>query len=120
MDRVRFLDHKGKQLLVIDFSDCSPTAVLRTIEMAKSFIKQQSEGSLLTLTVATNARFDFEVVRALKDYTSQNKRYVRAAAVVGIGGLQKIILNTVVRFTGRTFGLFDDFKKASDWLIEQS
>jgi hypothetical protein len=69
------------------------------------------------LTYVRNARFDRKVTQALKEYTHQNKPYVRAAAVVGMSGLMQVILHAIIVFTRRRFATFDSLDEAKDWLV---
>lgn len=118
MERVKFVNHKGKNILLLDFSNCSCEEVLRIIEESRKLIKVQPEHSLLTLTNVEGAHFDFKVVEAMKDFTVHNKPYVRKGAVVGVTGLRKIIYDAVMRFSGRNLPSFDDIEEARDWLVE--
>ncbi len=63
--------------------------------------------------------FSSEAAEALKQFTSHNKPYVTAAAVVGIIGLKQIIYNAVLKFSGRNLVAFDSVDKAKDWLATQ-
>lgn len=118
MERVRFVNHKGKNILLLDFSNCTCEEVLRIIEESRKIIEAQPERSLLTLTNVEDAHFDSRVVEAMKDFTVHNKPYVRKGAVVGVTGLRRIIYDAVMRFSGRNLPSFDDLEKAKDWLVE--
>jgi hypothetical protein len=60
-DRVKFIKHLEKKILLLDFSNSGAVEVLKIIEDAKRVISTQPENSFLTLTDATNARFNEEV-----------------------------------------------------------
>jgi hypothetical protein len=83
-DRVKFIKHLEKEILLLDFSDSGAAEVLKIIEDAKRVISTKPENSLLTLTDVTNARFNEEVGDGMKQFSAHNKPYVRAAAVAGI------------------------------------
>lgn len=119
MERVRFLQHKGKQLLHLDFSRAKADEVITIIDRAKAVIGAQPEGSVRTLTDVTDATFNSAVSEAMKDLVSHNKRFVIASAVVGVTGLKQIIYNAVVKFSGRNLVAFDSVEQAKDWLAEQ-
>jgi hypothetical protein len=111
-----FMNHNGKQILYIDFSECGPQELIARIKESGRITRSQPEASLLTLTYVRNARFDRKVTQALKDYTNENKPYVRAAAVVGMSGLMQVILNAIVVFTRRKFATFESVDEAKEWL----
>jgi len=119
MDRVQFIQHKGKKILHLNFSECTPDEVLRVIEMAKAAIRTQSPGSVFTLTDVTNTAFNSKVSDAMKEFVIHNKPYVIAAAVVGVTGLKQIIYNAVMKFSGRKLTAFNTLDEAKDWLAAQ-
>lgn len=116
-ERVKFIEHQRKKILLLDFSNSDTEQVLKIIEAAKRLIRTKPEGSLLTLTDVTNARFDDEVGKGLKEFTLHNKPFVRAAAVVGVTGLKRIIFGAVVAFSKRKLEAFDSREQAKSWLI---
>lgn len=115
--RIKFIEHDLKEILLLDFSNSNPDEVLKTIDYAKDVIRTRPEKSLLTLTDVTNARFNDKVSEGMKEFAHHNKPYVRAGAVVGVTGLQKIIFRAVMAFSKRKFEAFDDREKAAVWLI---
>lgn len=117
-ERVRFINHEGRDILFLDFSRCKADEVVKTIHHAKKIISSRPENSLLTLTDVTDARFNDEVGQNMKEFTAHNKPYVKASAVVGITGLKKIIFSAVVRFSQRNITAFDDIEEAKSWLVK--
>jgi hypothetical protein len=116
MDRVKFIEHKGRKILHIDMSNCMENEVLALVEESKKVIKSQPEKSLLTLTDVTHARYNASVVAAVQMYVRDNKPYVKAAAIIGVNAIKKIIFNKVMEFAQREIRAFEDANKAKDWL----
>ncbi len=116
-ERVKFIKHGGRDILFLDFVNCSTQDVLRTIDEAKLVIGSQSEGSLLTLTDVTNARFNEEITERMKAFTTHNKPFVKAAAIIGITGFKKIIFEAVMMFSKRKIHIFENVNEAKDWLM---
>ena len=116
-ERVKFIRHQEKDILFLDFSNTAADEVLKIIEDAKRVIGTKPKNSLLTLTDVTNARFSEEVGNGMKQFTAYNKPYVKAAAVVGIAGLKKVIFGAVMAFSKRNIETFDDVEQAKRWLI---
>lgn len=119
MRRIKFIVHNWRQILLLDGSYCTVDEAVKSIDEAKEVIRSQPESSLLILTDVTGAKYSLEVIEKLKEFAAGNKPYVRASAVVGLDGLQKVVYNAVSLFSKRTFPVFDDVDKAKDWLIEQ-
>lgn len=118
--RVKFITHHKKEILFLDFSNSLPHEVLQTIDDAKRVISARPEGSILTLTDVTNARFNDAVSDGLKQFTAHNKPYVKAGAVVGVTGLKRIIFSAVVTFSRRNLEAFDDIEQAKHWLASNN
>ena len=119
MDRVKFIEHKGRKILHLDFSHVKAAEIMPIIDMAKSTISAQPPKSVYTLTDVTEAGFNTQVSDAMKEFVSHNKPYVAASAVVGVTGLKQIIFNAVMKFSGRHLHAFDSLDQAKDWLAKQ-
>lgn len=119
MDRIRFIQHKGAEILYIDASGCQVSEVFPLVAQAKTIIASRPSHSLLTLTNVTNTQHNDTVNQQLKGFIAHNKPYVKTAAVVGVEGLQKIVLDTLVLISKRQIHPFETLEQAKDWLAEQ-
>lgn len=118
--RVRFIEHRGVRMLLIDFSSLQQTEeILREVEIAREVVAGQRPASLRTLTHVKGARYTPPVMEALKQLTVHNKPYVTAAAVVGMEGLHRVLFRAVVLFSRRNIEAFDTLDEARDWLASQ-
>jgi hypothetical protein len=115
--RVSFIEHRGKRICYHDF------AHIMTIEEALDAIRQSAEvvrkepaGSVLTLTNVEGSRFNREVVEALKKLMEGNKPFVKAGAIVGLSGIQRVVYVAVTQFTGRRLPTFTSLEEAKDHL----
>ncbi len=116
-ERVKFLQHQGKEILLLDFSGCSVEDACGIIDRSLPVINTRPLQSLLTLTDITDMRFDDKLSQRMKEFAAHNKPYVRASAVVGVTGLKKILFDAVMIFSKRKLHAFDDREKAKAWLI---
>lgn len=117
--RVRFIEHDGKRILLIDFSNASADEVLATIELAERTIAAEPHGSVLTLTNAEHAMHDRRVTERLKRFVQHNKPFVKAGAVVGLSELRKVVFTFLNKATGRSLRAFDNPAEAKDWLASR-
>lgn len=118
--RVRFIEHKGKQILFHDFSNIrNPRDGLPVVALSKAIMVKQPKASVLTMTYVANSRFDKQIVDALTDLMKHNKPYVKAGTLVGMSGLQKVIYVTATQLTGRRLPTFHSLGEAKDWLAAQ-
>jgi len=49
--------------------------------------------------------------------TSDNEPNIKKSVIVGISGLQRMVLQTVSAYSRREFKLFDDLDQPKDYLI---
>jgi len=119
MERITFITHGGKDILLLDFSRLKANEVLQLIDPAKAVISGKPEKSILTLTDVTDLTFNSEVSERMKEFTAHNKPYVRASAIVGVTGLKRIIYNAVIAFSQRQIATFGDREAAKSWLAQQ-
>jgi hypothetical protein len=118
--RIQVVQHKGKDILIQDFSGLKPGDEFRTgIEEARTYIASRPPKSVLSIFDGTGAIYNAEVVSVLKEFTKHNEPYMKASTVVGIEGILSIALMAVSRFSGRVFKTFKDRQSAMDWLVEQ-
>jgi hypothetical protein len=117
-DHVQFIKYKGCPILQIDFQGCQPAEFLERIRYAQSVIASQPLGSVRTLTLVKDARFNSQVSEAMKKYTAHNKPNVRIAAVVGLSGLQEILFSVINKVTGRQIAAFPHVEAAKEFLAD--
>ncbi len=121
MERTRFVEHEGRQILFIDFSGLTEKAdTLAAITASQAFVARQPEGSLLTLTDVTDMDFDEEIATALWGLLRHNKKYVRAGAVVGLSaGRQTDLYDLLTHQARRELPVFETAEEAMHWLVTE-
>lgn len=108
MRKPELVNYKEKSIFYMDFSGLRNTEeITALLNQSKEYIRSQPERSLLVLTNIEGMHFNNEVKTMFSDFVSGNKPYVKASAVYGISGLQRIIYNGVMRITGRDIRSFD-------------
>ena len=119
MDRVKFINHGSERILQLDFSNMLPEELEEVVSEAKKVIHAQPQGTVLTMTKVDGARFNNTTVSLLKDFAKDNEPYVRRAAIVGLQGLQKFVLEAVSKFTKREFYVCSTVEEAKDRLTQE-
>ena len=122
MDRVRFIEHKGKRIILLDFAGITdPTIGLAAVAEATKFIATQpAGGDTRTLTDVTDTRYDRKIVEAFKEMTAKNRPIVRSAAIVSNSSLHRAAISMIALFSRRKLEVFDSRDQALDWLAAQS
>jgi hypothetical protein len=120
MDRTRFIDHRGTRVLHLDYAGVrDPAEAVAAIRHSMEVVKQHPPKSLLVMTSVRDARYNTAVLQALKELASTNEPFVKASAVVGMGGLHRIAYQAVILFSRRNIQTFDREEDALDWLVQQ-
>ncbi len=120
MDRVYFKEHRGVKILILDLTDSkSVQENIAGFEQAERIILQHPAKSVRLLTNVTNAHYSTQAVDRMKQFSKTVTPQMLASAAVGVGGIKKIILQSLNRLTGREIKMFDLAEPALDWLSSQ-
>ena len=82
-ERIRFIDHHGKRILLVDLSNCSADEVEEIVRRVPDYITVQPRGSVLVLTDFSGAAFDRDALRAMKEAAVFDKPFVKKSALIG-------------------------------------
>lgn len=120
MNKVEFVKHKGRKILIMDATDCKdPAENIATLEEAEQIIRLEPPHSVLLLTDVTGVRYNQEVVGRLRRFSAIIGPHVKASTTVGIDGMKKIVVQTLNYLTGRKIEIHPDRDSAKDWLVSQ-
>lgn len=87
MDRVRWIEHKGKRILYEDFSGLQdPEEIYEVTDTSTALICKQPGVPVLLLTDVTGARYNPAVVNQLKENTKLTTPYMKAYVTWGSRG----------------------------------
>jgi len=114
--RVQFVEHRGKRILVNDFTGAEPQLLKAIAAECFHVVSSHAPKSLLTVSDITGAEYTSEVLTILTELVSKNRPYVLRGAVVGVTGLRYFALQTIISVTKRPIKLFDTKLQALDWL----
>ena len=89
------------------------------VNEARQQIAKYPPKSLLIITNVANTGFDTEVAAIMGEYASHNSPFVKASAVVGVSGVQKVVLVAIKALTGRDYFIADTMDEAKEWLVKQ-
>ena len=119
MDRVRFMTHQGKQILLVDLTNCNAEEVTTIVGEVQRIVTAQPRESVLTLGDLTGAQFSREAVTRMKEVAVFDRPYVKRAALVGAESLPKVFYDALKAFSRREFPRFKTREQAMDWLIRE-
>ncbi len=119
-DRITFVEHHGKRILLEDFTNVREEAeFIGLIQQAHELIATQPLGTALVLVDLTGSHFTSNVSQASKTATAGNTPYLRASCLVGVTGLMEIMARAVSAFAQRELVTFETRDEALDWLAAQ-
>ncbi len=119
MERVRFLDHAGKKVLFLDFTNCTPDDVMEIMDECKRIVTAQPHNSVLTLSDFSGGTFTRAAVQRMKEVAVYDRPHVRRAAIVGLESMPKALYKGLLDFSARDFLAFDSNEEALAWLVQE-
>ena len=116
-DRLRFITHEGKQVLLVDVSNCSAVEAEKIIRAVPEIVSTRPRNSVLILSDFTRAVFNDDAVRALKESAVFDKPYVKKSAWIGTAYLPLALSEAIREFSRREFPSFQSREEALAWLV---
>jgi hypothetical protein len=117
-DRISFVTHRGKPIMIIDLSHCEPKEILVLLEEVQRTVARHERGSLLTLADLTGAHIDRAVATRMKEVLTLDRPFVKRSAWVGAESVPKVYIENIKSFSQREFPPFKTRAEAMDWLAE--
>ena|ERR1700733_13647696 len=117
-DRLRFITHQGKQILLIDVSHCSPGEVETIFRRVPDLVTARPKGSVLILSDFTGASFDQEAIRIMKETAVFDKPHVKKSAWMGTENFPRVFAEDLNNFSRREFVVFETREEALAWLAK--
>jgi len=117
-DRIQFVSHGGKQILFVDFSNCSPAEVEKICRAVPELVTALPRNSVLILSDFTGASFDKDAIRAMKESAVFDKPHVKKSAWVGAENFPHEFSRSLSNFSRREFPAFKSREEALAWLVK--
>jgi hypothetical protein len=117
-ERVRFVTHQDKQILLVDLSNSSAAEVEKILRALPDVVTNRPRSSVLALTDFTGASLDAEALRVLKETAAFDKPFVKKSSFVGIENLPQGFSESVSSFSRREFSTFKTREEALAWLVK--
>jgi len=117
-DRIHFIEHKGKQILMIDMSHSTAPQMQLLLEHVRITVAQHARESLLTLGDLEGAAIDHAVAMKIKEVLTLDRPFVKKAAFIGAEKIPHAFLDNFHNFSQRDVPTFKTREEAMDWLVE--
>lgn len=116
MERFKWDEINGKKVLYQDFSNLRKDEITALLNQSHKVIEQEGTKGIYVITNINSISFDRNTTKAFEDVSAQNKSYVKASALYGVGTWQKVAIEAVGKLTGREFSIFKTEEEAKKWL----
>lgn len=117
-DRLHFVEHKGKKILLIDFTHATAPQMQVLLEHVRITVAQHARESLLTLGNMEGAEIDHAVAMKIKEVLTLDRPFVKKAAFIGMEKVPHAFLENFHNFSQRDIPTFKRREEAMDWLVE--
>jgi hypothetical protein len=119
-DRIHFIEHQGKQILLIDYSHATVQQMLLLLEHVRITVAQHARESLLILGDFTGAEVDRTVATRIKEVLTLDRPFVKKAAWVGTENIPHAYMESFHTFSQREIVTFKTREEAMDWLVGEA
>jgi hypothetical protein len=116
-NRIRFISHKHKKILLVDGSGCSAEQLEELIALVPPRVTAEPRGSVLLLADFTGVQFDKKSLERLKPALVFDRPYLKRSAWVGTEALPKIFYEHLKTFSQRDLPTFKSREEALEWLV---
>jgi hypothetical protein len=119
--RSKWIEHKGKQIFYTDCTDFGydSEALDAELQAACAVVCSQPQRSALVITDIRGTVASQEAMPIFKRAAVVTEPYAHKAAVIGITGYRKVLLDAVSIFSRRSLIPFNDLDEAKDWIVEE-
>ena len=117
-DRIQFIKHQGKLILLLDFSQANAHEMQLLLEQVRITVARHARESLVTLADYTGATVDHTVATKLKEVLTLDRPFVNKTAWVGTESIPHAFMENFQNFSQREIVIFKTRDEAMDWLVK--
>ena len=120
--QVQSIYHGGKYILFSDYAGLQGSQFIDYINEHYSQhrkIIEKGGNNLLILTDIKGCTADREVMKLMKQTVKINGPSIKKSAVIGVDGLQRVLLNAINRFSAVDTKVFSSKPDAIEWLAKE-
>lgn len=118
-DRIHFVEHKGKQILLLNFSHAHAHEMQLLLEYVRATVAKQGHAGVVTLADFTGAEIDHAVAMKIKEVLTLDRPFVKKTAWVGAESIPHAFMENFHNFSQREITTFKTREEAMEWLAEE-
>ncbi|HEV2698801.1 MAG TPA: hypothetical protein VGU90_12460 [Terriglobales bacterium] len=116
-ERIRTIRYKGREILLVDVSNCTSEQFSRIARLVPASTVTQAPGSVLLLADFTGAHIDKDALEILKQATVFDRPHLKRSAWVGVESLPKVFYENIKSFSRRDLPVFETREQALEYLV---
>lgn len=117
MERIRYFDHDGRKVLLVDLSGCSAQEVAKLADEVPGFVTPEPARSVLLLADFSGAKVDRDSIERIKIAAVKNRGHLRRSAWVFNGNIPKPLHDSIKTFSNRDIPKFENRDEALQFLL---
>jgi hypothetical protein len=118
-ERIHFIEHRGRQILLLDFSQANAHDMLLLLDFVRSTVARHGHNTLVTLADFTGATVDHTVAMKIKEVLTLDRPFVKKTAWVGAEDIPRAFMENFHNFSQREITKFKTREEAMDWLAAE-
>ena len=116
-DRIRFIQHAGKQILLVDCSHATVPELETISRLVPTYVTAEPKGSVLLLVDFTGTEFGRDAIDRLKRDIVVDRPHLKKSAWVGAEAMPQVFYEHLKNFSQRELPRFKTRDEAMDWLV---
>ena len=116
--RIDFINHKGKEILYLNYTNLEEKEYEKALDDLVEFITDLGKYDLLLLINVEGNFFRINQVKNTRKSGALLKPYLKKNAIIGISKFQKVFLKAVKIFSDIELKHFENIEEAKNWLVE--
>ena len=117
MERIRFIEHRGRRVLFIDLTDCTPEEMAVIADNVPPYVRNELPGSVLLLADFTGSKMTREAIERVKVAAVFNRPHLKRSAWVGTTPASNPLRVAVETFSVREIPSFATREEALEFLV---
>jgi hypothetical protein len=120
MERIRFFEHHGHRVLLIDMTECNAEDVATIADKVPPLVTKEVPGSVLLLADFTGARLSREALERIKVAAVFNRQHLKRSAWVLSSESALPLRDAVQTFSVREIPSFSTREEALQFLTSEA
>ena len=117
MERIQRLQHKGKEILYIDYGGLKEPEMIILIKEVENVILSDNKPHLQLVNM-TNAFATSGYMIAAKEFGKNTQHLTHKSAILGVTGVKALLLKSYNLVSGVNLRAFKTIEEAKDYLVE--